>query len=205
MIQMARTLLSKEQFAIIASEFNMQEPALGATKLVAEILAVPDYRKFPEKHIYKAGSLARQVNGLTAGFFYQKSNLSYVILSRGLHINYELELNATSELVLNLALNNSKLCYQGTCKNTYGKCEAMKNCSGNGVCTKEGFCNCNQGFALEDCSLPVHPIQNVTSQLNLQPRQWYLINVTVSNPNFEYLQLSTDANDGYLEAYVSLK
>jgi hypothetical protein len=70
-------------------------------------------------------------------------------------MNHPKELNSSSELVYNLAINNTKICFQGTCTVSYGKCEFMNFCSGNGNCNKKGYCECNQGFALDDCSLAI--------------------------------------------------
>ena len=67
-------------------------------------------------------------------------------------MNNAKELNSTSELIYNLAINNTKICYQGSCKNSYGKCEFMNYCSGNGKCNQKGYCECTAGFALDDCS-----------------------------------------------------
>lgn len=55
-------------------------------------------------------------------------------------MNNPKELNSSSELVYNLALNNTKICYQGDCKNSYGKCEYMNYCSGQGKCNSKGLC-----------------------------------------------------------------
>lgn len=77
----------------------------------------------------------------------------------------------------------------------------MNNCNGNGKCDAgKGFCKCNEGWGLEDCSAKIETDVNAET-FTLLPRQWKFLKVQVKDNQMMRFSNYTDE----LEVYVSYK